>query len=1227
MSRKKKRTSRKRVGKAIEYDEPKKYINVYYNGEDPQKIEILFMDTPENIIEKIAFIYKTLPQYLYFDKMTFKDGEDVYVEDIKELVEEDVNDFDFENFFKGVQDKWISVKPQELLELWLSFRLAKQVGEGTDDLEERKQWLRVYLSDDILKQIDQQLRWDELNNYPKLLKDKIDKFRNKYEKNLKVKQELEKAKPIKATQFEKSKVTSIIEFERNNMSLSDLFNSIKTNTGIPIAIFKNFYKILKYFKPFDTWSTIEFDEGIILRILYNDNLKRSHESYSLGTIDFDVDKINIRYSIPIKNNVNEITILERIKSIFTIDLDVISARNTKVSGVFYFPQTQFNNYVFADLVMNTPIFSEYLKIDESRKATKRKPGIYVHAFNPFNPSDPITANITQKIREKGDNTMKGKDLKEFPYGKPYIRVKVKASSENNDKVIKFFILILSKLFKIYQEKEKHIIKIYKEYGVNLEVFSKKIVEKEYKIRLKDIDKELFSGKHKYTRRCQPTSRQPIVLDEETRKEFDEARVMEFPKNEEGKHSHILACKSDKFPYPGLMKNTSPYSSLYPYLPCCFTINQTNKENWKNYYGIEGDDDEYKKLAKNKRIIVTNKILNDKTFGVLPNNINFLLEFFFTNSNCIYLRRGVNRTVNSFLECLCIAMDRPCDDIKNFRDSLAIGLPFLSVTKQENFDFSVEEIEEYILSDKYFDPNRFIRLLEEEFKCNIYVFSRDNMNPDGDLKIPKHLENYLVFRTPKYDTSVLIYENMGTEIGAISQCELIVRWCEADASKNAHRFTKEQDNEIYNGMVHIFQKVNKSYSLNKLDIIPDELRDIYGVDIEYQGIDSNGKARLLGIKYDSKEIILFTNPLPPINVESKNYTEILDLAKKTKISYKIAIKFFLHIGGVNEDSPRVPGGVKDNIFQHVINDKCREISCNYFGVCLAIPVENIDYQDVTIDGKEVTIIEQQLIPTDEESFLSIYNKNRRNARYITECFVWIFSKFVEENKIKNLDNNIFEEFVDDKIDIDEDFEYGNIEQIYDLNKSPFSNGKLVLLNDEMLKRLLFLLRTEIVHNLLKVQNFYKNTKILSYYLDITDYKQYPTQVLLRSGENLHKYINFFDTHFDLTKRIDFGNRIPYFFKNLKISKQIFLAQNIEEESLRDAIRLVDIWNKDNYNSKTVDEDSSISSNDLGYTLYAYVNSKKIVKIGHPPPYNDDIKIIGYKLDEDSEVRYVALMNLE
>ena len=129
------------------------------------------------------------------------------------------------------------------------------------------------------------------------------------------------------------------------------------------------------------------------------------------------------------------------------------------------------------------------------------------------------------------------------------------------------------------------------------------------------------------------------------------------------------------------------------------------------------------------IIITNKILDSNQYGTLPENIENIFSLI-QKSGYQQIRRGVSRTINSFLEAVMVASreknsSRKITDkfIQNIRTQLSTP-ENAALCRQEMYDYSIEQIQTKISSKKeYFDPKLFCRLLEYNFKCNIILFSK------------------------------------------------------------------------------------------------------------------------------------------------------------------------------------------------------------------------------------------------------------------------------------------------------------------------------------------------------------------------------------------------------------------------------------------------------------------------------------------------------------------------
>ena len=145
------------------------------------------------------------------------------------------------------------------------------------------------------------------------------------------------------------------------------------------------------------------------------------------------------------------------------DIQIGNVEDNSVRGVFYLPMRHLDKYVFADLVMNDPLFSSMLSIQEKDKATKEKGNqTYVHFVHPS--VGMVGANLTSKVAVRGDENLHDKDITEggaFALGSPYIRVRI--SKADNTNAVEQFKDILTKLFVVYDQNVDQIIADYQKF--------------------------------------------------------------------------------------------------------------------------------------------------------------------------------------------------------------------------------------------------------------------------------------------------------------------------------------------------------------------------------------------------------------------------------------------------------------------------------------------------------------------------------------------------------------------------------------------------------------------------------------------------------------------------------------------------------------------------------------------------------------------------------------------
>jgi hypothetical protein len=1177
------------------------------------KIPTFELDTPQTIINRISAILNTTPKYLYFPNGEPKvDDKNVKVEDLLDTIKK----YSLENGIDILFSDVTSKKPKfnQLNDILVPYIALSKSFQVDDDIA--KTYLLLLESELSEKGVLKNVNINNIWKNRKLTRDKlikeIESVKSSNDEDIaRFEQFQATTNDIEYTNFELEKV--IFEFDLNikNISLAELFNHIVLIPGVPLASFSGIYKILKDFLPSNTedWSKTS-SEAILFKICQKIDISAAkYEDYTETVVIVDEGMVKVRMELNIGATgvyLSREKLIERFITVFhgIRDIRYSNLEENKVKGVFYIPHHSFDKYVFADITMNNTLFSEMASIDESEKASKRKNSVYWH-FNHSSTGE-LSVNITGKISEKGDNVLRGKDIKTmFPYGSEYIRIKI-SSADNTTSVAEFQVLF-SKLLAIYDTNFDTITEFYKKYipDFGKKVVKKKTQQKQIKLKLKNIVPEVFVKG--YPPKC---TKHPTVIDDDQAKEAEaEGKiVMRYPKtSDEGFLPRNYICEHSKAKYPALRDNPLSNRELVPYLPCCYERDHSKKPGtiYRHYYFGE---ELLSKEGQQQELIVTNKFVPKDNFGVLPVEISKVFEVFDYSEKYKYVRKGVSDTMSSFLECVLEGMYDETGildytDEKERKKYLSIVRNklstdiFASACKQEMYDFSISDIKN-IISDKtvYFDPKYFTSLLEEYFHCNIYVFTRNNKT-SGELTLPRHDQGFYK-RNTEYP-SVFIYEHIGStsDHAKVPRCELIVKWRVDKAEDLVYNF--DYDTKISLGIRNIYSSINNTYALDRKIMltkfnIPDD------IEILEQGIDSYGKSRMVKIKHKEHVCTLLTTPVQPWLAKEAEKMYI------TKVSAKIAQIIAARLGII------ITKQSKSN------ENMITEISGSNDHVYITIPV----HESPIISGipdYESTVS----YPETTESILDQYNNLKKTARYVLEYTYWLFSRYIhgfkgEKNSMNNTDVS---NFVKEYMIIEPNFKYPSIGKTFSIKSPILKNGKLIVKSEETQRRLVYALRVMIVRQKSKLLEYHTRTNIENYYVDVTDFDQYQTQVILQGEGSIDKWI-IEQSHSNTIYRTILPESVqPYFFRNTLVSNNIYLAQNAD--TLGEAINVLKTWVFDHYNPRyNVDSENDIPQ----FVLYSYVSSSNIrkYKIGGKKS-NIPIELIGYKNDKD-QARYTVLLPL-
>lgn len=1143
-----------------------------------KEFTIYRLDNLDTINLAIASAMNTLPEYLYFPDgpINLANPKDIRVIDLLDYIRKNGSQFEidpvtFINKFREIYPN-LALGDNEIKNLWITQttfdignEFISEILENTEDEDIKNMWSNR----EGFKR--------ELENKIGTVKQKATKVRDLY----KIFEDIPSSECDTITEFRPEKISINLTLQIPDITIIELFNYIVLNREVPFATCKDYYKIMKDFIPSIDWES-KGDEKIVLRVNDRDIVDyEKHKDYNAVTISKVDERIVVSVVLnTVKGFISRSQFIDRVCNVFP-SLNPIKyddPNEVEVIGTFFFLGERLNTYVFSDLILNDHLFSTLINIDESDKSTKKKsetgqPWIYIH-FNHFSTGH-ITAAISQKNVERNDPEIKkeneayGEEI--MTSGDPYIRVRITKARDN--KSIKAFQDIFCRLIVLYKQRYDEIVEEYQKFIPDFGTVVEYI--EPVKKRHKDVAPEIFVSS--FSRSCPGERMVQLVDDDYTGDDI----VMKFPRDKptsgktypsDGAKQYKLICPNPEYKYIGLQENkTNP--DYLPYVPCCFKTDQDKPGSIYRHY-FYNEDLDVQERKKQQDIIRTNKILSSDKHGKLSDKIDRFFTQIETELDYEYLRYGVLRTPSSFLNAVMVGLYDQIDinllqlkereiekKLTDIRRELSLHA---SIAKQSCYDMDEATIRSNIMNEnKYLDPRLYLQLLESYFDCTIYLFSPDQ------LLVPRHIQGYYQYK--KGGKTIFIYEHLGSESDQAQypQCELIIRWNKNFADQTEYSF--ENGSRVVKVVSSIFNMMTDTYTLNKhiepVSFPIDSSKPIGQV------IDDYGKTRCILLE----GMFILTSPIPPMDLPIVS-------ADIQPVDYKKAKTFLDSIGEVKSRTPNGRG----------LN--------GYIGnVYVTIPVNNV------VDSN--LLIENGMNYTDKKSsIISIYNKNKKTARYIVEYMFWIFSHYIHDKGIDYITDKVLAQFAKENIVEKPDFVYKPIQKTFSKSGSVMLNNKLVVTSIDMLKRMMYVLKLFSIQDIEGLRDYRNKNVIQHYYVDITDFDQYSNQIILQGENTIDKWIRqsreIEQIHSSVIQKAE-----PYFFLNENIDGRVFLAQNTQ--TLENAIEVALTWQRKQY----VDTEEKLDTTDYQFTLYVYRNENDInVKYvsGKKKP-RKEIRILGYKLE--------------
>ena len=848
-------------------------MSITVNGTN---ISIYSLDTNETIANRVGAVFRVDSDYLYYPNLKlFQKGDKVEVVNLVQLAK-DTKDFDaFINQItaylqpRKLVDNLKSIQ-FNLSQIWLTFhyknvqndlqfktRFASTVKEFNTKVD--NSYIFALFNDSSIRQIQKQME------------SKLELFIKDTKTTDKSFQEFEEVKEYHYTPFVTVRLKSKVKLSETDKGIMELFNDIVLTKSVPFAKINNFYKVEKKSKIYQDWINHLEEEDTINIFVNNTKLMVNKFENFIHVVIREINNdIFAEYEFPFTegkqgNLVSEKEFQTRLLSVFQ-KVSITSQQNISRSGFFNFPNSFLDTYVFSDMCYFNKPFSDLININELNKVTKKasgdrtQPKLYFTCYSPL--TGFVSANIGQKTVSPYDSFY---DNKEFIIDQPYIRVYCREIADNS---VKFFTSIISRLLALYYESKQPIIDFYRqlvpaisyinydeegneikesqEFGMDVLVASR-----QRKHILKYVEPNIFINT--YSRQC---THAPIIVSESEAKSGEYKNYIIFPRDykdsnprkyeSDGVRQRYYVSPHKDFPYVSVRFNLLQNKNEYPVIPCCYKTKDADAYNYY-YNNVEIEEKETP-----GQIITTSKILKYTGKGYVPKKLESMLKVLFDKS---VLRYGVDRSPSSFIECLMLATNykgftnepNRLANVQQIRQQMANTPKYINLTRQSTYELSNEQVQQDMLDiTKYFNPKLYCQLLENVFKCNIYLFSVD----DG-MFLPNFINSYYV-NTP-FEQSVMILEHLGSESDNLEypQCEILM----LDNNILLNNTTLTQD----------FNKLNNFFVLNR-HVEPIYLNLPGNHKVVSQVIDTYGKTRQLNIKSNTNTYTVFTSPIPPLRVD-------------------------------------------------------------------------------------------------------------------------------------------------------------------------------------------------------------------------------------------------------------------------------------------------------------------------------------------------------------------------
>lgn len=489
------------------------------------------------------------------------------------------------------------------------------------------------------------------------------------------------------------------------------------------------------------------------------------------------------------------------------------------------------------------------------------------------------------------------------------------------------------------------------------------------------------------------------------------------------------------------------------------------------------------------------------------------------------RLGSDVGENSVLYCILKAIGFPLSEniderrvqIYNERQRLLSLNPVLA--KQEMFDYTLLDITHYLESTEYLDPLKVIRLLEEQYEITLTFFTYDQM------LVPYHAQGYY-YKPKRYSRNVKVLINLGGEFDNkdFPHCELIVKG-QGIKSVRSRVFAFEPEYIFESRLAEkIFSTIAKHtcplHLTNRINGFP------FGITGQF--LDEYGKVRVIRVG----SLLIHTSPMYPMDIVSLNSNEIW----------------------------------KPNDM-----DEAKHFMTNFENVSILT--------GKYIEGVHSNEIYMQIYTQSFTNIFDSWMKNEMMARNKKDVSIYLFSKYLFNNNILSVDDDVYKSFADRYILLSSN-SFGLVYSFKDVSSISVST-------ETEKSRLVYHIKLSFERNRRKVRMFHTLSNVDNFYTSVFDFSNDANEFLVYTDESSVSSI-FKDTKY-VSSTLDQKTKQIYFIDNTFISGNQFLAVNSNNLSISLLQSLV--WNGNNY----LDVNMGVFPLPNAFFLYDYPNHQ-LYKVG-------------------------------